>query len=99
MEEKAEVAEVVAGGAGLDGVAEGGEEGVGVEIGQGDLRVQVLGMGADVGLPIGEGSGGWAVAVDAVGACTQDGDGVTGLVELGGAEEGELGVATTYAGR
>ena len=55
-EEEAEVAEVVAGGSGDDGVSQGGEHGAGVEVGEGRFEVESEGVGAGDGGGVGYGS-------------------------------------------
>ena len=79
-DEEAEVAEVLAGGSGDDGVAEGGEHGAGVEVGERRLEVETEGVGAGDGGGVGYGSGCVGVAVDAVGAGAEDGEALAGVL-------------------
>ncbi len=98
-EKEAQVAKVVPGGAGDDGVSEGGEEGTGVELGEGFTRVVAECLGAADGGGVGDGSGGGAgVAVDAIRAGAEDDQvlaGITGKFE--GTVQGELHVAAAGA--
>src|ERR1035437_2215861 len=98
-EEEAEVAEVLAGGSGDDGVAEGGEHGAGVEVGEGGFQMEAEGVGAGDGGGVGYGSGGVGVAVDAIGAGAEDGEALAGvLLEVQRAGHDKLLIASSCAG-
>jgi hypothetical protein len=74
LDQQAQIAQVVAGGAGDDGVAERGEHGTGVEGGQRRFEVEAEGVGAGNGGGVGDGAGRLGVAVDAVGAGAEHGE-------------------------
>ena len=89
----------MAGGAGDDGVAQGGEHGAGVEVGERRFEMEAEGVGAGDGGGVGDGTGGLGVAVDAVGAGAEDGETLAGvLLEVEGAGHDELMVASAGAG-
>lgn len=73
-EEKAEVAEVVAGGASDDGVAELVEESEGVALTEEGAGVEAKSICTRERITIGNSSCGGAVSVDAIRAGAQDGD-------------------------
>ena len=77
-EKDAEIAEIVAGGAGEESVAEVGEEGKGIATSEEVLRCELEGVRAGERCAVGDGSRGGRIAVDAVGSRTQDGDGLAG---------------------
>src|SRR2546429_9333020 len=90
-EKDAEVAEVVAGGAGEEGVAEVSEEGKGIATSEEVLRRELEGVRAGERCAVGDGARGWGVAVDAVGSRAGNGDGLAG--DFFDASENESGIA------
>ena len=92
-EEDAEIAEIVAGGSGEEGVAEVGEEGKGVATSEEVLRREFEGVRAGESCAVGDGARGGGVAIDAVGSSAENGDGLAGdFFDTG---ENESGVAAT----
>src|SRR5882724_10362535 len=92
-EKDAEIAEIVAGGAGEEGVAEVGEEGKGIATSGEVLRRELEGVRAGERCAVGDGARSGGVAVDAVGSGAEDGDGLAGDFFDAGEDEG--GVAAT----
>src|SRR5579859_795335 len=90
-EEDAEVAKIVAGGAGEDCVAEMGEEGKGIAAEEEILRRKAESIGTSESCAVGDGAGGGRVAVDAVGTGAEDGAGLAG--DFFDASENESGIA------
>ena len=95
-EQDAEVAEVVAGGAGDEGGSQTVEQRRGVEAVEGLLGLGAEGGGGE-GAVVDDGSGGGAVAVDAVRSGGEDGGCGVGWAEQAGGVEGELLVASAEA--
>src|SRR2546422_3666389 len=92
-EEDAEVAEIVAGWSGEEGVAEVGEEGKGIAASEEVLRREFEGVRAGESCAVGDGARGGGVAIDAVGSSAENGDGLAGdFFDTG---ENESGVAAT----
>ena len=71
--QQAQIAQIVAGGSGYNGVSKSGEHGTGVEVGQRRLEMESKGMCAGNGGRIGHGSGRPCVAIYAVGAGAENG--------------------------
>ena len=90
-EKDAEIAEIVAGGSGEEGVAEVGEEGKGVAASEEVLRREMEGVRAGERCAVGNGARGGGVAVDAVGSGAENGDGLAG--DFFNASENEGGIA------
>src|SRR5260221_4948330 len=77
-EKDAEIAEIVAGGAGEEGVAEVGEEGKGIATSEEILRHEFEGVRAGERCAVGDGARGGRGAVDALGSSAEKGDGLAG---------------------
>jgi len=92
-EKDAEIAEIVAGGAGEEGVAEVGEEGKGIATSEEVLRHELEGVRAGERCAVGDGARGEGVAVDAVGSSAEDGDGLAGDFFDAGEDEGGVAAA------
>ena len=92
-EKDAEIAEIVAGGAREEGVAEVGEEGKGIATSEEVLRREFEGVRAGESCAVGDGARSGGVAVDAVGPSAENGDGLAG--DFFDAGENEGGVAAT----
>src|SRR5881394_1097554 len=90
-EKDAEVAEIVAGGSGEEGVAELGEEGKGIATSEEVLRRELEGVRAGESCAVGDGASGGGVAIDAVGSSAENGDGLAG--DFFDAGENESGIA------
>ena len=88
-----EVADVGAGGAGLECVAELGEKRVGIGAAKEVLGIELQGGGAAQGVAVGQGASGGAVAVHTVGPGAQDNERLSG--DLGGAIESKGLIATS----
>src|SRR5260221_6577748 len=86
-EKDAEIAEIVAGGAGEEGVAEVGEEGKGIATSEEILRHEFEGVRAGERCAVGDGARGGRGALDAVGSRAQDRDGRCGR-SFGACEKG-----------
>jgi len=92
-EKDAEVAEIVASGAGEERVAQMGEEGEGVATSEEVLRRELEGVRAGESCAVGDGARGEGVAVDAVGSSAEDGDGLAGDFFDAGEDEGGVAAA------
>ena len=90
-EKDAEVAEIVAGGSGEEGVVEVGEEGKGIATSEEVLRREFEGVRAGESCAVGDGARGGRIAVDAVGSSAEDGDRLAG--DFFDAGENESGIA------
>ena len=90
-EEDAEIAEVVSGGSGEDGVTEMVEEGEGVATSEEVLRHEFEGVRASERCAVGDGARGGGIAVDAVGPSAENGDGLAD--DFFDAGENESGIA------
>src|SRR5882724_5006762 len=90
-EKDAEIAEIVAGGAREEGVAEVGEEGEGIATSEEVLRREFEGVRAGERCAVGDSARGGGVAVDAVGSSAENADGLAG--DFFDAGENESGIA------
>ena len=92
-EKDAEIAEIVAGGAGEESVAEVGEEGKGIATSEEVLRCELEGVRAGESCAVGDGASGGGVAIDAVGSSAENGDGLAGDFFDAGENEGGIAAA------
>src|SRR5256885_12913175 len=92
-EKDAEIAEIVAGGAGGEGVAEVGEEGKGIATSEEVLRHELEGVRSSERCAVGDGASGRGVAIDAVGSSAENGDGLAGDFVDAGENEGGIAAA------
>ena len=90
----------MAGGPGEDGVADCGEKRTGIEFRKRLLGVEAESAGASYGGGIGDGTGRFGIAVDAVRAGAEDGEAFAGMVcKLESASESKLLIAAARARR
>src|SRR5260221_13987908 len=97
-EKDAEIAEIVAGGAREEGVAEVGEEGKSIATSEGVLRREFEGVRAGESCAVGDGARGGGVGLNAGGSSGEDGGGVAGGF-FAARENGKGGGATGFLRR